>query len=106
MAVEYVKNDTPLLKVTCEEDGVAINLSSSALTATLRWSVNGGSSQTGAMTKVDAAKGIVSRQWGPTELNAAGTVALEVYITDDNASGSNDLVYTSEIITRDIRDKL
>ena len=32
MAVEYVKNDTPLLKVTCEEDGVAINLSSSALT--------------------------------------------------------------------------
>ena len=103
---EYVVADTLLLKVTCEEDGAAINLASSELTATLRWSINGGTSVTGAMTKVDAANGIVSRQWLPTELDEAGTVAFEVYITDDNTAGANDLVYTSEIVTRDIRDKL
>ena len=102
---EYVVADTPLLKITCEEDGAAINLSSSDLTATLRWSINGLASQTGAMTKTDAANGIVSRQGAAADLNVAGTVAFEVYITDDN-DPSADFVYTSEIVTRDIRDKL
>tara|TARA_B100001013_G_scaffold343937_1_gene272801 strand:+ start:3937 stop:4263 length:327 start_codon:yes stop_codon:yes gene_type:complete len=108
--MEYVVGDTTLLKVTCEEDGAAIDVSSANLTAYLRWSLNGAASGTPeAMSEPGGGTdGIVQYRWKSTDLSAAGTIEFEVYIVDNLGDGdaSNDLTYTSQTITRDIRAKL
>ena len=108
--MEYVVGDTTLLRVTCEEDGEPIDLSSSNLTAYLRWSLNGAASGTPAeMIEVGGGSGgIVERRWLIADLSAPGLVEFEVYIVDNRGDGdaSNDYTFTSQTITRDIREKL
>lgn len=108
--MEYVVGDTTLLKITCEEDGEVIDLSSSNLTAYLRWSLNGAASGAAAeMDEVgDGSDGIVQRRWLIADLSAPGLVEFEVYIVDNrgDVDPANDYTFTSQTITRDIREKL
>jgi len=108
--MEYVVGDTTLLRVTCEEDGEPIDLSSSNLTAYLRWSLNGAASGTpAAMTEVGGGSGgVVERRWLAADLSAPGILEFEVYIVDNRGDGdaSNDYTFTSQTMTRDVREKL
>ena len=108
--MEYVVGDTTLLKVTCEEDGDVIDLSSSNLSAYLRWSLNGAASGTPALMieTTGGSDGVVERRWLAADLSASGTIEFEVYIVDNRGDGdaSNDYTFTSQTISRDIRDTL
>ena len=95
----YVVGDTPLLRGTCVDEDTSSAVNLTGCTVTLRWSINGGTAQEGAMVVEDAAAGIAKRQWTAGNLNEEGRLVFDVLVVV-TASGFR---YTSQEFRRDIR---
>ena len=101
----YVVGDTPILQMTCREDGAVIDLSPGTMAIKLRHSLNGATA-TEDLTMVksgDGSTGIVTRTWLTTELDEAGTIEFEIYLVD---TSSGTIVNTSQKFTRQVRNKV
>ena len=103
--MNYVVGDTPILEITCREDGDIIDLSPGTMVVSLRHSLNGAvATESLTMDKTgDGSTGIVTRKWLASELSAAGTIRFEVYLTD---TSSGTIVNTSQRFTREVRNKV
>ena len=102
--MNYVDGDTPILEVTCREDGEPINLTPGTLAVNLRHSLNGVTA-TESLTMAKAADpttGVATRKWLAAELNESGVIEFEVYLVD---TSSGTIVNTSQKFTREVRDK-
>ena len=103
--MNYVVGDTPVLEVTCREDGEPINLTPGTLVVNLRHSLNGATAtESLTMDKAsDPTTGVATRTWLTAELSEAGVLEFEVYLID---TSSGTVVNTSQKFTREVRDKV
>lgn len=98
MPKPYVVGDMPKFEATCvdEDTGSAIDLTGA--TVTLRWSLDGGGSNSASMTISDATNGVAWARFGASDLSEEGRLVLAVRIVD--SSGNQ---FTSQEFNREVR---
>lgn len=98
MARAYTVGDTPTLTVTCMDGPSAMDLS--GFSATLRFSVDGQTTKTGAMSVINATSGLVRYSFGFSDLDESGVCHLVVQLTNGTST------YTSNEFTRRVKELL
>lgn len=94
MAIEYFVGATPKLQVTCKDKSSGSTVDLSGYTATIAFSIDGGTVTTATMSK-PGTTGVAEHTFTTAQLGEEGNV--EIQVTLDSGSGT---VYKSDFIRR------